>query len=529
MLATAIDKTPIDLLLENDVEDQKDSEHTLPASIDFKVQPIEVFQNSPLTPRQQPKPGQAFLSDSSFGSIPRANISGVSASIFSKSKNYQHYENSPFEWGLENQMSKLSFEQSNVLHDRNIEYPYEVKKDYMDNSRSMFEGGKGYSFSTSTDAHELSSCNSTVPTHFVSVDLLPHNIDTEELKLLKNTGKVWQVLTDRVHDLDMIIIAYYDLRDAIAAVQQLRASKIQAERTSVNFVKISQLAKCTTLFNSFKDINDFDGRLLLSYCPPNAFTSNMQLILESCGDIREISQLPYKSSVVVEYYDIRSAVAAEEKLHRIDPQNTQYQVNFCPDEDFADRIIIFRDCHDSGSLSHFTDELNTSIWNDAMATTRFPSTNAKDSFQSMLSHSNRFYPTKFESQQLPTRFTSPNQFHNFDLRSDIWSTPWQYKPNVSGVSRSYSPSNMPRFSSNSNPCENIVPGRNQVDVWKVAQGIDTRTTFMIRNIPNKYTQKMLLECIDETHEGEYDFVYLRIDFKNHCNVGYAFINFIDVK
>ncbi|ORY03700.1 hypothetical protein K493DRAFT_206720, partial [Basidiobolus meristosporus CBS 931.73] len=57
---------------------------------------------------------------------------------------------------------------------------------------------------------------------------------------------------------------------------------------------------------------------------------------------------------------------------------------------------------------------------------------------------------------------------------------------------------------------------------------DTRTTFMIRNIPNKYTQKMLLECIDETHKGEYDFVYLRMDFKNHCNVGYAFINFIDV-
>ncbi|XP_058101188.1 protein MEI2-like 2 isoform X1 [Magnolia sinica] len=66
----------------------------------------------------------------------------------------------------------------------------------------------------------------------------------------------------------------------------------------------------------------------------------------------------------------------------------------------------------------------------------------------------------------------------------------------------------------------------QLDLDKIISGEDTRTTLMIKNIPNKYTSKMLLAAIDENHRGTYDFLYLPIDFKNKCNVGYAFINMI---
>lgn len=52
-----------------------------------------------------------------------------------------------------------------------------------------------------------------------------------------------------------------------------------------------------------------------------------------------------------------------------------------------------------------------------------------------------------------------------------------------------------------------------------------KTTVMLRNIPNKYSREMLVRELNKHFRGQFDFVYLPIDFKNKCNVGYGFINF----
>lgn len=48
-----------------------------------------------------------------------------------------------------------------------------------------------------------------------------------------------------------------------------------------------------------------------------------------------------------------------------------------------------------------------------------------------------------------------------------------------------------------------------IDLDKVEN--DGRTTIMVRNIPNKYTQSMLLDLFN-SHRKKFDFFYLPIDY-----------------
>jgi hypothetical protein len=56
-----------------------------------------------------------------------------------------------------------------------------------------------------------------------------------------------------------------------------------------------------------------------------------------------------------------------------------------------------------------------------------------------------------------------------------------------------------------------------LNIQNILSGLDIRTSLMIRNIPNKYTQNMLTQELDENHKGLYDIIYLPIDPKNRCN------------
>ena len=69
--------------------------------------------------------------------------------------------------------------------------------------------------------------------------------------------------------------------------------------------------------------------------------------------------------------------------------------------------------------------------------------------------------------------------------------------------------------------------KNKIDILNIILQKDKRTTLMIKNIPNKYTINLFLEEINIDFKDKYDIFYLPIDYENKCNLGFAFINFVE--
>ncbi|GMH15078.1 hypothetical protein Nepgr_016919 [Nepenthes gracilis] len=114
--------------------------------------------------------------------------------------------------------------------------------------------------------------------------------------------------------------------------------------------------------------------------------------------------------------------------------------------------------------------------------------------------------------------------HFHHQRCMLYSSRAQKNPLISSVEPPNEHLRIHRSESSSTQPD--IKKRYELDLDRILRGEDNRTTLMIKNIPNKYTSKMLMAAIDEVHRGTYDFVYLPIDFKNKCNIGYAFINMI---
>ena len=72
-----------------------------------------------------------------------------------------------------------------------------------------------------------------------------------------------------------------------------------------------------------------------------------------------------------------------------------------------------------------------------------------------------------------------------------------------------------------------IKKNNKIKIDDIIIGNEKRTTLMLRNIPNKYTLNNILEEINSSFWGKFDYINLPIDYERKLNLGYAFINFVN--
>ena len=273
------------------------------------------------------------------------------------------------------------------------------------------------------------------------------------------------------------------------------------------------------------------------------FEITLQQLFEEYGPMHVFdTQRIAQSTVIVCYFDIRHAVKAFFALRRL------FEVRFLPDPNeasFVDYVTVYnennyptdfistvlqkygeiRHIREIGKvlIAHFYDLRSA---RDAIAelASYEPSQGTSDSQDPAASLSCE------DAKQAPT--ITVDFFENVFLDKSL-ASPMELNTSPSSDSTAPSP-----FVNPSSPRSNESPGDNSrkrdedvsyyvINLEAVGLGTDSRTTVMIKNIPNKYTQKMLLQTLDRKFSNTYDFFYLPIDFKNKCNMGYAFINFVD--
>ncbi|KAI7884688.1 hypothetical protein K492DRAFT_204584 [Lichtheimia hyalospora FSU 10163] len=399
----------------------------------------------------------------------------------------------------------------------------------------------------------------------ICITHLPVDIDACALvKTLETFGVISDIYPEYLVTNHSLTVSYYDLRSATQAVDALQALGEHALSYEYKHVQVDFYSDRKLSFLHGRDDSITEAAIVIVTMLSSGARDNMDVFdykgfFQHWGDIRAIVPLdsfPDRLIVQIEFFDTRSAERIITQVNEQVYEGIIFQVSHPssrvgglvkpwsdgfvnrPDNRINDAMI------ENGLQQHLTYPFGPSLLHsqqqrndmiadqsnhDAMQTTDAFSLFANNSHllrlgipptSSVVPPSNdiRKYQALEPMGEEPLMVSSPTE----DTMQEVPLIIPERRPSV--ATRSSSISSLRAITTSPADGSNnlFVPER-------VIDGSDTRTTFMIRNIPNKYTQQMLKESIDATHHGTYDFLYLRIDFQNKCNVGYAFINFINVK
>jgi hypothetical protein len=333
-------------------------------------------------------------------------------------------------------------------------------------------------------------------------------------QMLSQFGEVRALSSEMRRSLNAVFAAYYDVRSAENAKRTLQV-------TSHVFHMVAYSATCEWIPGM-----ENQGRFLAFNVGANDDVereAELRSTLETFGDLKRLT-VPkgHENHRFVEYFDVRHAEKAVMELQRVGFRGSPLHVDFQCGHPQQMQTQSFSAQSPPAVMQYMGAQMMPNMyWPYAHSMAPGVSMGA------MQGYGYQGWPT--EQQQFGyAMMQGSGAGYGASHRSPRTSGEYTRSPRSSeNMGRSRSSGNSAvDGGARVNP-EEFIFSMEEANDEGTSEHPEThgRTTLMIRNIPNKYNQAMMLDLLNRSYVGQYDFFYLPIDFKNKCNLGYAFVNF----
>ncbi|WWC61201.1 uncharacterized protein I303_103781 [Kwoniella dejecticola CBS 10117] len=382
-----------------------------------------------------------------------------------------------------------------------------------------------------------------------------------------------------------VMVAFYDTREAIKLYETFRTSTVSFARgkpaIQLHCLKVDQsvlLAAIGHGTESAKITNDSEPVIKITITGGVGINrSNIHDTMLHFGPLKRLDAIGHEGRMfILEYFDTRDATKAIAALDGQTADKALISVSYVRQNNWLHPTATTGSSYTLGSASYAPGKLGPSRSSDFRHS---GSTASSDVFGPTTSIDSASTPLHTPRTSAFGRVRSDGEVFMSRKPSSIYSSASQSR-NTSGYStplswdrgsgyeapqhmlalgrRLHEPGTIQGLINNAdieararqgqglgghyNPHDKkAIPAPNRVFPERILSGLDSRTTVMVKDVPNKLSREELVTILEEVVPGDYDFVYLRFDFKNCCNVsrrpyrrllneqvGYAFVNFCSV-
>ncbi|KAE9607995.1 hypothetical protein Lal_00003521 [Lupinus albus] len=428
--------------------------------------------------------------------------------------------------------------------------------------------GVGVSYSTPHLSYSIPNL-STSPTRSLLITpfqiFINQSLLTKELQVF---GDVRGVQMENLLTNGTVTVHFYDLRHAQTALTAIQGQHIMQQATLPNYYYYYYGGGGSNLFNSpplhppargiiagramwaqfvvtsCNDVPDGQnqGTIVVFNLDREVSAKNVRQIFEPFGPIKELRERPNKKNQrLVEFYDIRDAAKAlknmnGKKIHgkvvvieyysREGEHNRNFSINL--NNNVPQPLLL------SPPSSPFSFKKSSSVNKRSYAKKVGDSVGTIEEAVSSMNLSEEVVngvEKKQQQQQQQQQHSNGSSRRNFIKKHS-------YESMIESTRHGQETHRGNRYWKGKQRKNHDIQFLIKEDAILESGSIDTRTTVMIKNIPNKYSQKLLLNMLDnhcvQCNEqigdcnnqplSSFDFLYLPIDFNNKCNVGYGFVN-----